>query len=514
MGAPLYLDLFDDGIPRPGRNVLAPLSGDDIGFESRLANTLRFQMLLAVLFDRKIIVPEAWAVSSPMFLRVAGEFLEHYRHQVVVHDAVGARSVPSSPPFVVAFGPQAREGSTVHRFAYSLWWRLSTHRRLMFSQSLSGTPAENQALGASARLAATIKPLLRGPAHRLQDLPALLQDSMARNGESAVAEQLGHRMTHLMRFLQSHPRSGWLPFDAARYEKRLWTEVHSVRAAVASLSSHQAQDQGIAVTGLSRFFRQIEAQQSGNRSIMALWQHLMSMDLPAEDKATLEAFGRYVLNRAYASALGATAASSISFEAYARGPADARAGALLDRLLLADAAAEGPAGTPVHDFVAMASEHPYDLVDTIEWSRTWQAVADFALSPGWKAERNRLLDRMQALTPVQRLRAESWYPVFDRINAALHGHLQILPDGDVARMIRLGRKLAARAAEQAQEAAQGDAVTSLSVSALQHLVDRPVRRRAARLTLVAERQYRRTLASRTGAAMWVSLYPTLAPDDA
>ena len=65
----IYLDLFDDAIYEP-----KSLYRND-GYFSYELNLLRMHIFLWLLFGKKIIVPEQWAVSSASFQIVIGELL-------------------------------------------------------------------------------------------------------------------------------------------------------------------------------------------------------------------------------------------------------------------------------------------------------------------------------------------------------------------------------------------------------------------------------------------------------
>lgn len=506
MPAPIYLDLLDDGIPRPEFHPLKDPPGD---FERRLMDTLRFQLLLACLFQRRIIVPEAWAVSSPVFLHVAAEYFEGQARANTRSAGLPADAERLRGPFVFAFGSEAGGGSAAQRFASSLLWRLRTGRRLAFSPTLSGQLAKADEENHRKALSARLSTLDLSRSADRDEVPAIIADGISREGESGLSAALEGDLRLVLRHLGMRGMVGAQPFDRSRYETSLDAEVERVRQTVAGLRGGGAEEAlDIRVEGLWQFFERIRREGLSGSQIMVLWSRLGSMDIAKEDKLTLEAFGRFVLNRAYASALGAQHASAISFDAYARENRQRTAGAMLDRLLL-QTVDQSPF---VHDFVAMASRQAYDLVDTLDWHAVWEQVASFASSTPWKDERDKIVERIRRLSPLDRIRDDAWYDVFDRVNAALHGHMKMQPDGGVVLLLRDIRSLADRSAGplKALKIEPGDtppvqAITRFSIRMLARFVDVAPSNVPAYLALKAERAIRHSLVNPVSAAMLASL---------
>ena len=503
----LYLDLFDDGIPAPDCNPLmlkgrgqsaAPLDPGKVSFVRRAADTLRIQILLAVLFERKIVVPGAWVTSSPMFLAVVGEFLDHFPGRIEKAGVAGALRVQTDSPFVFAFGPEAGQGHGMQQLARSLHWRVEKDRRLMFSPALSRRgllPAADEA-ELRRTLASGIGQVLDGPVASMPDeMPRHLYRALARVGEAEVAEQAAHGFTAVLKHLNRYGSDHLTSFDPRHYEQQMAREVLRVRDAV-DLRASGALDDG-ELHGFRHFFQQARAQDIPDAQLMRLWGCLSSIDMPEADRWSLEAFGRYVLNRGYAASLGAGGFSAVSFDAYTRERTRPVDKVLLDRLM--PSATPEHAMAPLHDFVSLANarRHGHDLFDMFDWKDVWAAVGDIASDEAWRRNRQKLLDELRALDPQALDEADPWMAFFDGVNAELRGYMSLDPgvafkDGFLT-VVRDVSKVAADVQGHVGKALSPDAalIAKVSLSALSFLLKGV--ENSPRTVLKGERLYRRVV---------------------
>jgi hypothetical protein len=150
------------------------------------------------------------------------------------------------------------------------------------------------------------------------------------------------------------------------------------------------------------------------------------------------------------------------------------------------------------EFVQMAIGQTYSMAHTFSWAPIWQDIVEFSMSEGWHRDRARLLERLAACPPQKLADARTWEPVFDKINAALHGHLELMPQLRSVRL--LARVRAVYGLEQGRGTATdlrdlvqavpldvGQVVTNVAIDALIAIVEHlPVRQRV-HAALVAER---------------------------
>lgn len=491
VGEPVYLDLFDDGIPA-GNIFVDP---GTVGPDLQLVDTLRFQMLVALMFGRKIVVPDAW-IWSPTFLHVASEVLGGFAEAstVPMRSAIGGLRQPVPSPFLLALS-ETSSAPAMQRLTQALRWRIETGRRIMFSPTLA---ADNGKEAALRRSVAQALPGTADPLATQASVPDQLFRILADIDGRQVAARFADAIRRIYGFLD---RPAWAddpfrPLAPQSYRAALAREVTRVRDVVLD-----PQIVGIASEGdldaFKRFFRSVEG--SDPAAIMALWSRLSSLDESAADKQGIEAFGRVVLNRAYAESLGATRLGAVSFEAYCRSQVRPTDVGLLHEVLGRTVPSADPYALQrqVPDFIAIAKERRYDLFDRYErdeWTSVWRAVASLLTNVTWLRQRDAMLGRLRALPESELLSGDPWTGVFDEITAALEQRVNIGVDGaNATATLRVVRSTLGGLERLAGLASQ-DPGTQLSIWGVRALLEHAAGsalRHAQTLPLKAERLRRR-----------------------
>lgn len=126
----VYIDLFDDGLCDWS-------SGPGSNFET-LKNHLRLVVFTSILFERRIVVPEQWAVSSAACIDVLGEVAAGYRlHARGCEDKAEAKA---PLPFEFVCFPRsqtfAAAGEPRRALAAALFERAGSGRRLRTSAAV------------------------------------------------------------------------------------------------------------------------------------------------------------------------------------------------------------------------------------------------------------------------------------------------------------------------------------------------------------------------------------------
>jgi hypothetical protein len=456
MADTVYIDLFDDGIPL--RN---PLHGVE-GFEGSLLDVVRFQVLLCVLLKRSIVVPETWAVSSPLFLTVAREVLNAWRMQWWKTDGQGKSSLQlARAPIVLHFLPVNHAESPVQAYLNSLQWRLSTGRRLMFSAALAATPTPG---GDAARVRAELGQALK----KIVDAPQVGQDAIdtVRQTLTSMLEIIdepihARTVAASMCCLLEHLRSStWkdvsLVFDESGFRRHAAVQVEHVRTALASTASSLVGEFETNVLGFQAFFERAGKSGIHFGDIMGLERLLADeQDLVAEP---IRAFGRYVLSRAYAASVGADN-QSFSMGFHCRRTAPEFASAMLAGVLSLERRPDplAQAGPAFEDFVRLAPDRDYDLADTLDWARVWDNIVAIASHPDWDKRVDKMKHELYTLPESELRDPARWQDFFDTVNASVQDIL-FKAEGGERPTLRLLKKMPAvgtlaRAGERAGPAA-------------------------------------------------------------
>ena len=417
---PIYTDLFDDGIT--SFNFLNDeLEGHN--FERRLLDTVRFQVLIAILFDRQIVVPECWLASSSLFLRIFNEVDRNYPSEVIRRDVGGGVEVQTTYPFSFVFFDQP-QGALGEHFVRMLSSRMSNARRVLWMPSEANQDrtalSENRAAlarGLDGLLARRSYQSERDAVAFAQDMSDLMTEvfgSSVANDFSAITIPISRIIHRLQAAGASRVGRSWGP-------RGLETQRNAVAQSVNDVSNTVFADkllfeQHPSQTAEFRSFFE-EARASGKRfaDVMGMWPILRNYDKEVQE--TAEAFGRLALNRGYAESTG-SAQGTLSFNFYSQGGRSDFTQALLRKTL--DRHTDANLGSNSAQFIEAAPTGYYDLADTIDWNGIWETAADIAKDKGWQSERVKIEDRIIRPDDDNDFGGDAWNELFDAINAKFH----------------------------------------------------------------------------------------------
>lgn len=411
----VYIDLFDDGIPQ--KNLLIE-SNERGSLETRLAHTARFQILLCLLFGRSVLVPEAWLVSSPTFLRIAQEIEEHYSPELEERDSIGARFRPSPPVFLVSFFDEV-PAPLPSKYLQAFARRLDDSRRIECLTGVlqaHGDVAKDQRrhLAAFLRKWIPASDVVPVPIDHFQRALAEFLLGMAEGpGATDRAWTAARAISGVLRYLDSKPATfldvPWGIEGERRYRTHMAEQVKRVQTVV-SLGGGRLNDHTAQLQAFQSFFAEVAQKQIQFTDVMGMSRLLVNYD-PAVAQ-TVSAFGRYVLNRGYASGVQSPHAG-MSFNFYAQGSASEFNLALMSAVLNEE---RRTTWADYPGFLQLAHGREYDLADTIDWPATWKACAAVVNDPKWAEKRKKISDRLMKHDDTAQLGDDLWEDLFDRVN--------------------------------------------------------------------------------------------------
>lgn len=393
MNHSLYLDLFDDG--------LYPVEAVNDLEASGPVNTLRLQVLLAILFRRPLLVPEQWAISSATFMKVAYEVLHHWTPVLesrVSRTDTAQRLIPF--PFKVLFFRTREEKSGFRVYSQAFVERATKGHRIQV------TPRLANELDAELReeLRAAFLSLPENPAQEAID--AKLRSALFRTlGDEQAAVWISSLARHLS--IDDGERYGF--FDGQTYRQELSRQVNVVFDHVQR--SPLLQDSGEQrIEDFRAFIGEARARRMNFSDLTQLWTIARTYDKPSA--VLIAAAGRYVLHRSMASTLGVQFAASMPALYFAEAPDSYDALAerffleLRDRELESDKAPQTPdIDTWIRD-VRVRTDQP-------AWPDVWREVFAFSISPEWGRSKRRLAEGLPALPQDRRHQHEAWDEIVD-----------------------------------------------------------------------------------------------------
>jgi len=436
--APIYTDLFDDGIT--AHNFLSDTL-ENASFEKKLLDTIRFQVLLAILFDRQIAVPECWIASSPLFLKVFSEVAKSFPTNVQLRNDPDHPELRTVYPFRLIFFTDTLPNPSGY-FLTSLAERIRTNRRVLWLPEAASDP-EADRLSQRAALANKVDNFVtaRGDLtaqdaqHFTDEFIGMLEDiyTAPPTGDfSAVAIPLERILHRLQSSIRSGTYSGWGTNGLKTQLKGVGRSVDEVKRVIRKDKDLYARHEK-EVLNFRAFFDEVEGAGKESQDVMGMWPYLQKYDPTMAQ--TAEVFGRLALNRGYAGSTS-SAQGTLSFSYYAGGEASEFTNSLVASTV--NGLTSGVDLNAAH-FVETAPASHYDLVDTIEWKNIWQEAAAIARDPEWHSQRAEIeLDIIRPDDPSD-FGFDALLVLFDKIN----GHFQDLrfeffEDGEtpVARIVR------------------------------------------------------------------------------
>lgn len=439
----IYADLFDDGITS-FNYILDDISSKENEFEKGILDSVRFQILVAILFDRQIAVPEAWMASSPLFLRVFAEVDRSFSSVVRRTDAGGAVDTFMRFPFKFTFFGEAN-GSPAEAFLRALSFRLSQGRRIRW---LPASEAFSKAddLEAKIRLAKGIDDFL-STTNEIDENTAkkfsqqLFTDmetvfgSAPGKGYGALAIAVGRLLERLTTFEGRNAVRFWGRDGHERQLKVVGSTVQDVLKVVSTdkiiFDAYPNE-----IVEFRSFFQEAERSRKSMSDIMGMWPILRNYN-PRVAK-TAEAFGRLALNRGYASSTSASQ-GTLSFDYYEAAQRGSFTEQLLSRTL--DIKEETSPDFASAKFLELAPSTAYDLADTLNWEDVWKTVGEVSQSHLWRNERVALEKDILRALDRSRVDTDAWLRLFDKLNSLFQNISFELVEGAETPTARIFQKI-------------------------------------------------------------------------
>ncbi len=416
----LYLDLFDDGIV--DRNVLldaASIKIDD--HESRALNVAKFQTLLCMLFDRRIIVPEAWVTSSPLFARLFVEIFDALPTEVQKEDNLGSQPITAVNPFVFSFIKPTNDNAAI-TYLEALESRLRREDgRIEWLPKIDPAKAYWEAQQQLADIISEF--LISSPefnGYELDKLEGDLERVLLGAFELEPADggqNLAKAVRKITEYL-SHPK-------ATQEARKAWwgnqghlSHAASIQKAIKNVFAAIAEDKSLRelhttqVNQFGSFVEEVQQKNIAPSNVMAMWPLLKNYD--QDIRIAAEMFGRYSLNSGFSDSLNSSQ-NALSFNYYSSAPK----GDFINDLLKSVLSGSGHAAefeVPNGQFLDVAPVGEYDLIDTVDWKNAWEAAAKLSYSNVWSEEKIKLATRIEELGVVQESCLDEWNAVFDMVN--------------------------------------------------------------------------------------------------
>lgn len=415
-----YIDLFDDGIPKI--NVLTENISQSL-VEKNLLDAARFQILLAILFERQVAIPESWAISSPTFLRIFSEIKNAYSDIVDREDSAGAVAKAALKPFVFCFFSDIHNSPT-EAYLTAFIRRLEEGKRV---QCLTALDPASPLLDERARI--YIADYFKRLIHSLvttpnieykkfrDDLSNVIYDGFDGAIDIYKGSSVAFAISDVVEYLNDQ-----FVIKETQFWQNAEGEIHRNTVKEIVLRVHQSLNDEYGLGELypfqaqefRKFFIEASRKNVAISDVMGMWKILQNYD--REVKETIEAFGRYALNRGYGKATGA-AQNTLSFDYYCYGSPSKFAYAMLGKIAKIEQDFD-PLNTSFSQFFEMASSQSYDLDHTIEWKNAWRSAATIASSQRWKEKRGKIeRNFFEMRQKNQDISIEDWHELFDEINA-------------------------------------------------------------------------------------------------
>ncbi|GMV32030.1 MAG: hypothetical protein AMXMBFR59_41550 [Rhodanobacteraceae bacterium] len=362
----IYLDLFDDN--------LYEFTPDGPRQPEDLHAVLSVQVLLSILFRRRIAVPEQWLCSSRAFVLLARSVIQAW------HDANGLalqRGRTALPfPFAFSYFPRDARG-TEFLAAQAIRERLLRQRPLRLAQALSLETPEEQRLPARQSLQDALSDAL---SDNIPNFGGTFVDKVGRaTGDPIIAEALGSILGHIA---SARPLQTVRSLD--NYNQELSAAVRSVRNALRMEALRELGDPR--TDGFIEFFNEVRDRKIPLHDITGMWGVTRNYDPSLRNTVTL--MGRYCLHRAMGRWTSADW-SAASYSLFSNEHPDGYDHKLLATARKAEWLKQTQAAAQ-HDFdqliVDAAADYPHaaslaanaDLMETL-----WRRAFDMAESTQW-----------------------------------------------------------------------------------------------------------------------------------
>ncbi len=398
-----YIDLFDDELYQHNTIANAPAN-------SELLNTIRLQVMLAILFNRKLVVPEQWALSSASFLEIADEVIEGYSREITLREKRGKISKRViTPPIVVSYFD--RPNATNDHYASALIERIDTHRRLKFCGSVSDPHSESYNNKRQA-----LKDLF-GHEINIADAQKRYSDQFTDNLLTIIDDdQTAIRLSNLTRYLVKNKQAN-IHFDSTVYHQTLAKYAANVKKVC-------FEDEMLSVYHDPRieefrsFFLRAEKEKIPLGEISKLWS--MSENFTRSSYSLITKMGQYCLHRALSDNSKANYGSSF-YSAFGLST-DGFEEVIIDRMRRIEVSSQQQS-LANRDFYFLAGQNAahYDLADRLYWPEIWREAAAFSVSEGWQKCVKKLQLRLNKMSLEKIHESDTWLEVFDYINSQITG---------------------------------------------------------------------------------------------
>lgn len=398
---PIYLDLFDDGLLV--NNAYFRADDDrNANLTKSLLDAARFQILLAILFGRQIVIPESWAVSSPIFHRIFNEINSSFPSQVNKRDHAGVVSEATMFPFSFClFSNQSKHSSKAYLLALAN--RLSNDKRVKFLDQIVYTGEDYGTLdiGARSKISKVIIDFVNSTGTdeisslKLKPFEESITDAICStapaNTDLSIAASIAANyvsiVKQLMNPIVNKSTNYWNSSGQIIQTEMVGQSVseifNSLKSAVSLKDTHPNEYQEFC-----EFFQEASTNKFANSDVMGMWKLLNNRS--DNMKLIIEAFGRYCLNRGYGRSTGAVQ-STVSFKYYCKGNEFQFAYDLLGEMATREHNNEEKTSA-FNSLIKYADK--YDLDDTIDWSSAWKSGAIIAKDYRWHKKMEIIEDRM------------------------------------------------------------------------------------------------------------------------
>lgn len=406
-----YLDLFDDDLYQ------SPiLSGQD---DPRLVdqlNTIRYQVLLAILFEKIIVVPEQWAISSATFLKVAGEVLHGYEGCSALLEpgsyGVSQKKVP--PPFAITFIDRQIDRNVAFLAAFN--YRLENNRRIRIARTLD-TTAQHGENSRRNKLLRYFSQIINNDGGKI-----IRQDQfIAELAQHIDDYECAKNLNQLYQYVSNTPAALY-KYPNERYRQAMAANVMDVERVF--LSDYFNSDTSDEVLEFKEFWRRVNERAVPKDQIMEM-QTLVE-GFHGSSMALIKRMGRFVMHNALAEATNVDYISSLGSafdplnQHFLHKAYDEK---IIEQIrkqkkIRANTQQKFYEDADLGIWALQASEFT-PIKGSINWSAIWQSVWSFSISSEWKVVRSKISKVIADIPYERRHEHEIWEEVFSAINTAV-----------------------------------------------------------------------------------------------
>ncbi len=398
-----YIDLFDDDLYDPEEYIKNNSS------YSELVNTIRLQVLISILFNKQIVVPEQWATSSSSFMHVADEVIRGYQNEVslrVSRSEIKRKRIP--PPFVIAFHKQNEFNQDF--YANSIISRIDSGSRIRICSSTHDKNSNSYSISRERLRNIYVEQ------DNIHDLESKYGDKFVDELARCIGcDETAIRMQTLAKYLLNS-RNTFFEFFPSNYRQDLASYTGNVKRVcfedqvVASYNDERIEE-------FKEFFLKAAEKNIGLSQLNQLWEESKSFSEKSFNLITK--MGRYCMHRALAVNIKASYSSTF-YGSFGSNGRDSFDEFIIDRMRKLEINLTKP-NKIERDFSFIANENTqnYDLGDRVYWPEVWGQVGAFSVSNEWQQLLKELREELNEM-PLEKVHeAKTWRGIFDRINGKI-----------------------------------------------------------------------------------------------